>query len=315
MTRKLTCKSTFVVSLIVFFLMLLAVEPAISKENKTEKSVAKTSTSSLETQNIFPLWGYYIDASPEITSIKINNLSSDFWNSKSNFGYNFSVGYFQTFGPLVKAKLGIGISSYNITLTGSGEIQSPEFEDIDRDTYTELLTLSNGIHKVNPLYLTVPISIEFGNTNISKIGYYVNLGFEYSFLLNENNKTSGSYTTKGNYPQWGVTLENIPELGFYSQRDLESGLSLHKSNYSISGGAGITVPLSGVLIFKLGLTGKMGLKSIGADSSKNNEIAPLTQQAYDFRSTYIHNPLATSSGNITRHLGIEFGFYICKLVK
>jgi len=277
-------------------MMLFAAKPITSKEKKTEKSVNNISPSLQEMKNIYPVWGYYIDASPGIATIKINSLSSDVWNSASNFGYNLSAGYVHSFGPWTKVKLGIGVSSYNISLTGNGEIQSPQIEDIDKDTYTELLTLSNGEHIVNPMYLTVPLTFEFGNSNINKIGYYIDLGFEYSFLITENNTTTGSYTSKGNYPQWGVTLENIPELGFYTDRNLESGLNLQKSIYSVRGGAGITIPISGVLIFKLGFTGHLGLNNIGEDP-------------------YIYNPLATSKGNKARQIGIEFGFYICKLVK
>jgi len=134
-------------------------------------------------------------------------------------------------------------------------------------------------------------------------------------MINDNSSASGSYSTKGIYPQWGVTIENVPELGFYSERDIDSDWSLQKSNYSIKGGAGITVPLSGIVIFKIGVTGYLGLKDIGSNHDQNTDFGPLTQKAYEFRSKYINNPLASSNGSKTLYTGIEFGFYISKRVK
>lgn len=308
-------KTIYIAYLVFSFILLFAAQPIASQEKEPEKSLDNISPTILKMKNSYPVWGYYIDASPGIASIKINSLSSDVWQSESNFGYNINAGYFHSFSTWAKVKLGIGVSSYDILLTGNGEVQSPQIQDIDKDTYTEFLTVTNGEYNVNPMYLTVPLTFEFGNANINKIGYYIDLGFEYSFLVSEKNTTKVSYTAKGDYPQWGVILEDIPELGFYTDENLESELNLQKSIYSIRGGAGITIPISGVIIFKLGFAGHMGLNNIGKDPSKNKDTTPLSQEAYDFRSTYIYNPLATSKGNNMRQIGIEFGFYICKLVK
>lgn len=298
-------------------LILYATEPILTKEKKSEKTAAY---SNIETQApynriIYQEQGFFIEASPGVSSIKNKNLSSDIWNPESNLGYNFNLGFFRSVTPWVKIKLGLGFSSYSTHLKGDGEINSPEFTDIDGDTYIESLTLSNIDYSINPMYLTVPIIFELGNPNINKVGYYIDFGLEYSFLVSENNSTSGSYTAKGIYPQWGVTLEDIPELGFYSARNLDSQWSLPKSNYSLKGGAGITIPLSGIVIFKIGVAGYLGLKDIGNKQAQKNDSEVLSQEAFAFRSRYTNNPLISSNGTKTLFTGIEFGFYISKRVK
>jgi len=298
-------------------LFLYATEPISTKEGRTEKSTSHStfSTPAPYKRIIYQEQGFFIDASPGISTIKNSNLSSGIWKSESNPGFNLSAGYFRSMSPWVKIKLGMGFSSYNTHLKGNGEVTSPEFTDIDNDTYFESLTLSNVDYNINPVYLNVPVIIELGNPNINKVGYYVDFGLEYSILISESSKTSGSYTTRGIYPQWGVTLEDIPELGFYTERNLDSEWSMQKSNYSIKGGAGITIPLSGIVIFKIGVTGYLGLKDIGNKQVQNTDSGILSQEAYEFRSKYINNPLASSSGSKTLFTGIEFGFYISKHVK
>ena len=299
------------------YFILYAAEPIKTNDKKSENS---TSFTTLPTQapykrNIYQEQGFYVDVSPGISTIKNSNLSSDIWNSESNWGYNFNIGYFYSLNPSIKVKFGLGISSYSTHLKGNGEITSPEFTDIDGDTYIESLTLSNVDYTVNPMYLTMPFVMEIGNPNINKVGYYFDIGIELAYLVSESNKTGGSYTTKGTYPQWGVTLEDIPELGFYTAKNLESDWGLQKMNYSLKGGAGITIPLSGIVIFKIGVAGYLGLKDVGKNQVNDSDTSPISQEAYEFRSKYINNPLASSEASKTLYTGIEFGFYISKRVK
>lgn len=298
-------------------IILYATEPVISKFKKleTNKSYSPLSVPAVNRQNIYQVHGLYIDGSLGISTIENKNLSSDVWNQENNIGYNFSAGYFHSLSPFVKIKLGIGVSSYNTLLVGNGEHQSTEIKDIDNDNYTESIILLNAEYNVNPMYLSIPLVLEFGNASVNKIGYYVGLGIEYSYLLNENSTSSGSYTTKGTYPLWDVTLEDVPELGYYTAKDVEPGPTLKNTNYSVRASAGITLPLSGIIIFKIGFAGNIGLMDIGNNKPKKPEQSPISQQAYDFRSEYIYNPLAVQKQSYTRHLGIEFGFYISKRVK
>lgn len=303
---------------LIFSCLILYAEEPIKKEDKKTKIISSYPTSHMLAQNegvIYQEQGLYIDASPGISAIKNSNLSSDIWNSENSLGYHFNMGFFRSVSPLVKVKLGLGFSSYSTHLSAEGEVQSPELADIDNDNYFETLTLSNVEYDIKPMYLTIPLVIELGNANLNKIGYYFDFGFEYAYLINANSSASGSYSSKGTYPKWGVTLENVPELGFYSERNLDSELDMPKSNYSLKGGGGITVPLSGLIIFKIGVTGHLGLKDLGNKQVKNPDSSPISQQAHEFRSKYINNPVTSAKGSKTLYTGIEFGFYISKRVK
>lgn len=307
-------KSIITVCLLFTYIFSYSSHPVIS-DKKEKTDAISTSKSIIDKNYIYPVWGFYMDASAGMSEIKNNNLSSEIWDSKGDLGYTFNVGYFRSFGPLFKIKAGVGFTGFTNSLTGNGEVPAQQFKDVDNDSYLEHLTLITIENKSNPMYISAPLIFEFGNTNINKIGFYFNLGVNYSFLINENNSLKGSYTSTGEYVQWGVTLEDIPELGFYSQKNIESGDSFQKTNFSALGGAGITIPISGVVIFKIGLAGSYGLKDIGNNLSHKTEESPLSEESYAFRSKYINNTLAVSKESKTRYVGIEFGLYINKLVK
>ncbi|MCY1720554.1 outer membrane beta-barrel protein [Prolixibacteraceae bacterium Z1-6] len=298
-------------------IQLATTEPVFSKEKEKRENSNNLSSavSTINSNTINPIWGFYIDAFAGLASINTSGLTSDIWKTEGNFAYTSSIGYFYSVHPMIKMKGGIGVSSYKASLTGNGEIESPQLVDIDNDTYIEKLTIQNAEQTINPMYLTIPLICEFGTANISQVGYYVDIGLEYSYLINEKNSTAGSYTTKGYYPQWGVTLENVPELGYYSDQNIGSDLKLKKSILSVRGAGGITIPISGTIIFKLGIAGYMGLNSVGKSTTNVDNNESISKQTSEFRSSYIYNPLSTTKGNKARRIGVEYGLYICKRVK
>jgi len=305
------------ICLLFLILSLIASNSATKTKEKTNDGASLIPAQQLKFNrgHIYPEWGFFIDGSTGISTIQNNNLSSDLWSYKSGLGYAFSVGYFRSISESFLIKSGLGISSYSSTSSGNGEVSMQQLKDIDNDNYTESLTLLNVENNVNLTYLSIPVILEFGNVNVSKLGFYIDFGVKYSFLVNDLYETKGSYTTKGTYDQWNVTLENVPELGFYTGKNVESNAKFKKSNFSLIGGVGISIPLSGEVILKMGVAGNYGLYDIGNNPPKKQEENPLSSNTYDFRSRYIDNSLAAAKGSKTRYLAIEFGLYINKLVK
>lgn len=310
-------KITITICLLFSTLVPYANNPDLPKEKKSKTTVSNSlySLSAEKGNSIFPVWGFYIDGSSGLSNILNNNLSSEIWDSKASLGYSLNIGYFHSFGSMFRIKTGLGFSSLSNSLTGNGEFISQSFLDIDNDSYTETLILNNTQKNSNLMYLSVPVIFELGNLSINKTGFYFDFGFKYSYLIHENFNTQGNYTSKGYYEQWGVTVEDVPELGFYSSGELESNVGFKKSNISVLSGFGVTFPLSGVVILKLGIVGSFGLIDIGLNQSEKSDLSPLTEEAYQFRSAYIDNTLAIKKGSKTGYFGFEIGLYINKQVK
>jgi hypothetical protein len=212
--------------------------------------------------------------------------------------------------PWFKIKTGFGISSYKNTLTINGEAPPQTFTDIDNDTYTETLQLNNLEKKTSPVYVSIPFIFEFGNSNIDRTGFYTDLGIQYSFLMSEGFKQTGTYSTKGTYDKWNITIENVPELGFYNEKEPTVYSNLKNKNVSLVAGAGVFIPFSRTLIFKGGIVTYLGFADLGNNKSENAEQNIINDEVYSFRANYIDNSLAIVNGSKTFLIGIEFGIYI-----
>lgn len=314
-------KAVITIWLIFIIVIVFAGNPPEGENEKSKSNNSLFSPSNLPSNSnyrknyIYPEWGFFVDASPGISFINNNNLSSEIWKSKGDLGYSFNVGYFHSLNSSFKIKTGLGVSGYKNTLQGNGNIPPQIFTDVDNDPYTENLILTNVENNSSPTYLSIPAIFEYGQTNINKTGFYVNIGFMYSFLFNDSFKPGGSYTTTAYYDQWGLTLENIEELGLYTEKNLESNGTFRKNNLSVLGGVGITVPISSVVIFKAGFVGNLGLTDIGNNQPVQTDSDPLSAEAFEFRSRYVNNSLAVTKGTKTRQIGFEFGLYINKRLK
>jgi len=307
---------------IIICLLLLSFSMSFAASKKTEKekpvenlSYLPSSKIDFSSDFIYPLWGFYFEASPGISNINNKNLSSGLWNSKGGLGYSLNVGYFQSLSPWIKLKTGLGISGFKNTLSANGQAPQQTLTDIDNDSYTEILTLENVEKVTHPMYMSIPLIFELGNPNINKMGFYADLGIKYSFLINEDHSTSGTYSTKGTYEQWEITLENIPELGFYNEKNMQMNAALKNSNLSVVAGVGVFLPISTNVIFKGGIVTNIGLSDIGNTTLENGNSDVISDQTHSYRAKYIDNTLAVVQGSKTFHLGIEFGLYISHRLK
>lgn len=264
---------------------------------------------------IYPEWGFYIDAAPGVAFMQNKNLPADLMNLQYDLGYSFSAGYFKTLSPFLKIKTGLGITGLKNTLQGSGEAPPMQFLDVDNDPYTEHLYLSDVKNSINSTFLSIPVLFEVGNTNINRPAMYINVGFIYSFMVNDSYQPSGSYSTTGEYRQWGVTLENIDELGFHDGKNLDANANFRKNNLSLQGGFGFTFPMSSAVILKAGFTGNYGISDLGNNSLPATESVNLPPDVYAYRQAYIDNSLALTKGTKTRQVGFEIGLLINKQLK
>ncbi len=310
-------KLNLIICLLFTFVIVFAGNPPEKVIERINPDYSNTSYQFMNNTRIFiyPEWGFYIEQSTGYAMLRNSNLSSDIWNMKGGLGFTFNAGYFRSLSPTFRVKAGLGFTYYTSTLEGNGELTAKDLSDIDNDNYDETLTLLNAENKANPMYISIPLVLEFGNVNINKSAFYINAGIRYSFLLLDNYESGGSYSTKGTYEQWGVTLEDIDELGFYSERGLESESEFKKSNLSVLGAFGISLPVSSVVILKLGITGSFGLLDIGNNPPMKDDTSPITLETYNFRAKYIDNNFAASNGTKTGYIGFEIGLYINKRLK
>lgn len=116
----------------------------------------------------------------------------------------------------ISAEAGVGIRIFNLSASRNPYELTVAGTDANGDSYQALYTFGALQENLSLTYLDIPIRLCFGQPAKDHVGVYAKIGVTPSFKIADKFQGSGTYTLKGYYPQWDVTLENITELGFGS---------------------------------------------------------------------------------------------------
>lgn len=87
--------------------------------------------------------------------------------------------------------------------------------DNDGDACEAICTFNNLSESLRLTYIGIPIRLCFGQPYTTKASLYAKLGVTPSIHIGASEiNGDGTYSLKGHYPQWDVTLEDIAELGY-----------------------------------------------------------------------------------------------------
>jgi len=264
---------------------------------------------------IYPVWGFQISLAPGMSQLNNSDISSsDIWNSKGGFGFSFDAKYFKSFSPYTKILAGIGIDSYqqkidiaNYTTTFDNQT------DIDGDEYDEMFSLQGVDESTKLTYFSIPLLFEYGNPNIDKLGFYIDAGIRFSFLVSDSYTGEGLYTTEGDYEQYHVHLSDIPELDLYNQKNInKTNAAIKSMNIAFQGGAGLTYPLSNLILLKAGITTNFGLTDLSDPQEKDLDASDPKYNFITSDNSLTANP---ESKTLSRFFGFEFGIFINRSLK
>lgn len=237
--------------------------------------------SSIAVMYNYPVKGYFLHFAPNFSNILSGNyaLEMNYVNTgdvklsaASRFGYSLSAGYFKAITPQVKFLSGIGIDKYDENISAN-TIENITDQDNDILDYYDFIPSDNWEN--NRLYLSIPLLIEFGKTDISKLSFYFDIGVNFSYLVNKNSiESTNNFSSISHYGEdlGYVELQgmNINELDIYMDRSIES----NPFQISVMGGAGVTYPFLTTFLLKVGVVTNYGLSGVYSDflSSKLDNI-------------------------------------------
>lgn len=116
----------------------------------------------------------------------------------------------------VSIEAGVGVRSLKLSATRSPGDLVENGVDANGDSFQATYSFGALQESYSLTYLDIPVRICFGQPAKGHVGVYAKLGLTPSVKIADNFQGTGTYTLKGYYPQWDVTLENITELGFGS---------------------------------------------------------------------------------------------------
>ena len=187
--------------------------------------------------------------------VMMGNLNNS-WEKM--FSMNKQVAIYYGTGRLLEnfplsVEAGLGFRNLPMSAKIHKYTYSGTIQDVDGDEFTPVYVFDNCTEKLSVNCVEVPIRLCYGQPIAHKVSFYAKLGATPSFILNAH-LANGAYTIKGNYPEWGVTLEEIEELSFFNNGGEGDRKVTPERRFNLWANAavGAYVPLSSSLLFNVG---------------------------------------------------------------
>ena len=221
--------------------------------------------------------GLYIGLTGAFDRTRIYSLpvySSGWWSTSMVNYYNAQIELTYMFTNRVGLGTGLCMINYgsSFTINDYNQTSQAQVYDIDGDLYNPVLEISNLTETNSIKCFEVPLLLKTrAGTGIAK--FYLDIGIVYS-MINESYYTlDGSSVIKGYYPQYRVTLKDLPEYGFgaydYSS-SLTEQMTLTKHLISAHGALGLSLNIGGSFNLKVGARINYGLTDIGFDKVRHS---------------------------------------------
>ena len=166
-------------------------------------------------------------------NISSQTLLSDFneWETQPEVSYTAGLNLYKYFNENLGVMTGLQYSAYRTTYSISGYYEDTTFT-YDVNSKPRQLRVDAEFDTVQTLkYLTVPLHMQYIKEKSARISYYINAGFNISYLLSSTFDNNGDYIQFGYYKQNEVEFQNIyfEELGYEVNLFDENGKALTKS--------------------------------------------------------------------------------------
>lgn len=207
------------------------------------------------------------------------------------------VAYFSQTSPIAFS-IGLGYGRYSFVSHLSQHNETiNDLMDIDGDKYNAYRFFNNVEESLALGYLEIPISLHVGNNHAtSSVSLWGEVGATLGLNVRNVFEGKGTYSCEGYYPQWNVTIQDIPFLGFVENSELYNGSTKHDVNSLLIWGslaAGIYAPIGS----------KIGLDLGGRVAFTLNPICDKGQEDY-----YVLEQCNMLQGEKKRLL--EYGVYV-----
>lgn len=152
--------------------------------------------------------------------------------------------------------------------------------DMDYDSYNAHYSFSEISEQMQLRQISIPLLLHIGNTykNFGLKGWF-EAGVSMSFNIATTLERRGTYSCEGWYPEWNVTLRDVPQLGFVSGANLTVPETAELASFMLWGrlAAGVYIPVSDKLGMELGASCDYSLMPVsdgnGIGTRRYNENA------------------------------------------
>lgn len=242
-----------------------------------EKSIKQSTTESA------PIIGIELGIGSTIINSGLNApwVKNFTWNKQ--LAVYFGTARFTESLPL-SIEAGIGINQLPISAyIYQYSTQINGWEDIDGDICSAHYNFDNLSERLTMTSIGIPVRLCIGQPIKETTTVYAKLGITPSLLLASTFSRKGRYSLKGEYPQWGVTLEDIQELGYHSNVEFDNKPSkvIATNMFNLWGNlaVGTYIPIGSTILVNMGL--KLDYPILGSSTFTAADGNDLNIQGWD----------------------------------
>ncbi|ASB48007.1 hypothetical protein [Alkalitalea saponilacus] len=202
--------------LIIFMIASLTLEAGSPASNDTIATPNYTVDNTIENTRGWYSTSLYGEFGLPTIQHSVNQIGID---DQISFGGGLSFNF--RFVDWLGIQFGAGLSYHNTNLNipeYNAEIASIDNEG---DSYTKIVSARNVMEEQKWLWLNAPVSLNFfygfGDWELYGLG-----GIEMRYAILSDYTQTGTFTHQGYYEQWNVLFDDLPSLGFYTDRNIKS---------------------------------------------------------------------------------------------
>ena len=167
----------------------------------------------------------------------------------------------------ISVEAGLGIRSFSMAARLNEYATTIEAVDVDGDNYQAIYAFNGLEESLSLTYFDIPIRLCFGQPAKDRVTAYAKLGLTPSINVASTFAGAGTYSLKGYYPQWDVTLENVEHLGFGTDMECYENVEPEINGFNLWGNVafGAYVPFKGSpILLNVGVNLDYPFMSIGS---------------------------------------------------
>ncbi|MBU8892595.1 MAG: hypothetical protein KOO66_07435 [Bacteroidales bacterium] len=173
--------------------------------------------------------------------------------------------------------------------------------DTDGDQYTRIVNSDEIIENHDVSYVDIQLGLQYRIPLSEKVKFNISLSGLYSINMKKKFESNGTFSYQGYYPQYNITLYDLPQYNFASNEELSTSGELDfRSNISILAGLGFEFKITDGMNIQFEGNYQQGFKNISKYENTNYIIS---DSPSDFNSL-----MNVSSSTKIQSYGLKIGF-------
>jgi len=226
-------------------------------------------------------------------------IGKDYWKGAFSTGLGYHFLFDQNWG----VGTGINFAFYNGSISINDYNQKQAATTLTGYEFDFLISSSAYEEKQKVATLTIPLMAQYQYQGEEKLAYYAALGFKVGIPLSAKSQSKGVFTTKGYFPSLNVTIEDIPDYGFVTNRQFpESKTDLGlKTAIMAAAEFGVIWRLENAKSLYAGIYADYGLNNM---LDKKNAADNLVAYQYNMPEQFVFTAAANSHAKKMKPLAI-----------